>query len=128
MWTYLTQPFARLTPASTVRAARSTCTSRTAVVTTDADRADEINYRALSSPGSGTNRQPRPPPRKKDMTMRSSVTGTHMIVLPGGGYAEHAPHEAEPVAQWLSDIGRAGKRVPLSALRTAPAAAQRAAR
>ena len=28
-----------------------------------------------------------------------------MIVLPGGGYAAHAPHEAEPVARWLGDIG-----------------------
>jgi predicted esterase len=26
------------------------------------------------------------------------VADTHVIVLPGGGYAEHAPHEAEPVA------------------------------
>jgi len=31
--------------------------------------------------------------------------GTHMIVLPGGGYAEHAAHEAEPVASWLGEIG-----------------------
>jgi hypothetical protein len=35
-----------------------------------------------------------------------------MIVLPGGGYAEHAPHEAEPVAEtyrpaWL--IGARGQ-------------------
>ena len=28
-----------------------------------------------------------------------------MIVLPGGGYAEHAPHEAEPVAEWLGELG-----------------------
>jgi acetyl esterase/lipase len=35
-----------------------------------------------------------------------------MIVLPGGGYAAHAPHEAEPVADWLSEIG-----VPTSVLR-----------
>jgi hypothetical protein len=25
--------------------------------------------------------------------------------LPGGGYAVHAPHEAEPVARWLGEIG-----------------------
>ena len=31
--------------------------------------------------------------------------GTHMIVLPGGGYAEHAAHEAEPVARWLGEKG-----------------------
>src|SRR6266550_2149150 len=37
--------------------------------------------------------------------MNSSLPGTHMIVLPGGGYAEHAPHEAEPVASWLGDLG-----------------------
>lgn len=33
------------------------------------------------------------------------MTGTHMIVLPGGGYAEHAPYEAEPIAAWLGDLG-----------------------
>ncbi|MFF2127202.1 alpha/beta hydrolase [Streptomyces olivochromogenes] len=33
------------------------------------------------------------------------MTGTHMIVLPGGGYAEHAAHEAEPVVDWLDDMG-----------------------
>ena len=37
---------------------------------------------------------------------------THMIVLPGGGYAGHAPHEAEPVAGWLGEIG-----VPASVFR-----------
>ena len=29
----------------------------------------------------------------------------HIIVLPGGGYHNHAPHEAEPVADWLSSLG-----------------------
>src|SRR6266436_598408 len=37
--------------------------------------------------------------------MDTPVASTHMIVLPGGGYAEHAPHEAEPVARWLGEIG-----------------------
>ena len=37
--------------------------------------------------------------------MSVSVPRTHMIVLPGGGYAEHAPHEAEPVASWLGEMG-----------------------
>ena len=27
---------------------------------------------------------------------------THMIVLPGGGYFQHAAHKAEPVATWLT--------------------------
>jgi acetyl esterase/lipase len=35
-----------------------------------------------------------------------------MIVLPGGGYAEHAVHEAEPIADWLGRIG-----VPASVFR-----------
>ena len=37
--------------------------------------------------------------------MNDPAASTHMIVLPGGGYAEHAPHEAEPVAEWLNGIG-----------------------
>jgi acetyl esterase/lipase len=40
------------------------------------------------------------------------VTSTHIIVLPGGGYAAHAPYEAEPVADWLGEIG-----VPASVFR-----------
>jgi len=31
--------------------------------------------------------------------------GTYVIVLPGGGYAEHAPHEGEPIAGWLRGLG-----------------------
>ncbi len=33
------------------------------------------------------------------------MADTHVIVLPGGGYAEHAAHEAEPVATWLAGTG-----------------------
>ncbi len=29
----------------------------------------------------------------------------HVIVLPGGGYAEHAAHEGEPIARWLGGLG-----------------------
>jgi acetyl esterase/lipase len=29
----------------------------------------------------------------------------HVIVLPGGGYAEHVPHEGEPIVAWLNDLG-----------------------
>lgn len=29
----------------------------------------------------------------------------HLIVLPGGGYHRHAPHEGEPVALWLRGLG-----------------------
>ena len=39
-----------------------------------------------------------------------------MIVLPGGGYAEHVAHEAEPIAAWLGGLGVAASvfRYPLS--------------
>src|SRR4029077_10021374 len=54
--------------------------------------------------------------------------GTHMIVLPGGGYAAHAPHEAEPVASWLSEIGMQASvfRYPLNVRYPAPLDALRA--
>jgi len=62
------------------------------------------------------------------MTVTISETGTHMIVLPGGGYAEHAPHEAEPVVGWLGDIGVQGSvfRYPLNARHPKPLYALRA--
>jgi acetyl esterase/lipase len=28
-----------------------------------------------------------------------------MLILPGGGYHAHAPHETEPVAKWLNEAG-----------------------
>ena len=28
-----------------------------------------------------------------------------MIVLPGGGYAQHVAHEAEPIVGWLNGLG-----------------------
>jgi acetyl esterase/lipase len=31
--------------------------------------------------------------------------GDHVIVLPGGAYAEHAQHEGRPVVRWLQDNG-----------------------
>jgi acetyl esterase/lipase len=54
--------------------------------------------------------------------------GTHMIVLPGGGYADHAPHEAEPVARWLGEIGVQASvfRYPLNVQHPVPLAALRA--
>ncbi len=52
----------------------------------------------------------------------SRPPGTHMIVLPGGGYATHAPHEAEPVAGWLGEIGVQASvfRYPLNVRHPAP--------
>jgi acetyl esterase/lipase len=52
----------------------------------------------------------------------------HVIVLPGGGYAEHAQHEAEPVARWLAGIGVQASvfRYPLEVRHPAPLQALRA--
>jgi acetyl esterase/lipase len=65
---------------------------------------------------------------ERDHVHLTSADSTHMIVLPGGGYAQHAPHEAEPVAGWLSDRGvRASVfRYPLEARHPAPLNALRA--
>ena len=54
--------------------------------------------------------------------------GTDVIVLPGGGYAEHVAHEAEPVAGWLEALGvSAGVfRYPLHARHPVPLEAARA--
>jgi len=56
------------------------------------------------------------------------VASTHMIVLPGGGYAAHAPHEAEPVARWLGETGVQASvfRYPLNVRHPAPLDALRA--
>jgi acetyl esterase/lipase len=32
-------------------------------------------------------------------------TSPHLIVLPGGGYASDVAHEAEPVVEWLDELG-----------------------
>src|SRR5271154_5516052 len=54
--------------------------------------------------------------------MNFPVADTHMIVLPGGGYAAHAPHEAEPVAGWLGEMGVQASvfRYPLNVRHPAP--------
>jgi acetyl esterase/lipase len=56
------------------------------------------------------------------------VASTHVIVLPGGGYATHTPHEAEPVARWLTGIGVSANvfRYPLTVRHPAPLEALRA--
>src|ERR1700728_2269366 len=62
------------------------------------------------------------------MTTSAESSGVHMIVLPGGGYAAHAPHEAEPVARWLGEIGLQASvfRYPLNVRHPAPLDALRA--
>lgn len=36
---------------------------------------------------------------------RSTKAAPAVLVLPGGGYAKQADHEAEPVAEWLASLG-----------------------
>ena len=45
---------------------------------------------------------------RRDPNGRRSIlggSGTHLIVLPGGGYATHAAHEGEPIVGWLRGLG-----------------------
>ncbi len=60
--------------------------------------------------------------------MTMPVGATHMIVLPGGGYAQHAAHEAEPVARWLGEQGVQASvfRYPLNVRHPVPLDALRA--
>lgn len=56
------------------------------------------------------------------------MAGTHMIVLPGGWYATHAPYEAEPIVDWLTGLGIQASvfRYPLNVRHPAPLEALRA--
>jgi acetyl esterase/lipase len=51
-----------------------------------------------------------------------------ILVLPGGGYRVHAPHEAEPVADWLASLGWRTRvvRYPLETRHPLPLEAVRA--
>ncbi|MFF4434427.1 alpha/beta hydrolase [Streptomyces sp. NPDC001513] len=44
-------------------------------------------------------------PASRGQTEQVHPATTHLIVLPGGGYATHATHEAEPIVAWLSTLG-----------------------
>jgi acetyl esterase/lipase len=44
----------------------------------------------------------RPPLRRSSLR---PVTGLHLIVLPGGGCAQHVAHEGEPIVDWLNGLG-----------------------
>jgi acetyl esterase/lipase len=50
------------------------------------------------------------------------MTETHMIVLPGGGYAAHVANEAEPIADWLHGLSYNASvfRYPLNVRHPAP--------
>jgi acetyl esterase/lipase len=58
----------------------------------------------------------------------STGLATHLIVLPGGGYSEHVPNEAEPVVHWLTGLGARASvfRYPLLVRHPAPLDALRA--
>ena len=59
--------------------------------------------------------------------MNLARLNAHVIVLPGGGYAAHTPHEAEPVVDWLAGLGLQSSvfRYPLQARHPAPLLALR---
>lgn len=61
------------------------------------------------------------------MISPADAPGT-ILVLPGGGYARHADHEAEPVADWLRSLGWASRvvRYPVETLHPGPLEAVRA--
>jgi hypothetical protein len=55
-----------------------------------------------------------------------TVGASHVIVLPGGGYAEHSPNESTPVARWLNDndisasVFRCSNAIPFRCRRSVP--------
>src|ERR1700754_3413723 len=57
-----------------------------------------------------------------------NVDAPHIIVLPGGGYAEHTEHEGAPVAGWLQKRGASASvfRYPLQQRHPIPLDALRA--
>ncbi|WP_405593277.1 alpha/beta hydrolase [Streptomyces sp. NBC_01092] len=67
-----------------------------------------------------------PAPRGRGVRVHPATT--HLIVLPGGGYASHAPHEAEPIVAWLSALGLSASvfRYPLQVRHPEPLLALRA--
>lgn len=54
---------------------------------------------------------------------------THVLVLPGGSYATHAPRSSEPIVDWLSSIGASASvlRYPVLTQHPGPLRAVRAA-
>src|SRR5712691_1612468 len=56
------------------------------------------------------------------------MSSVHAIILPGGGYQGHAPHEAEPVAALLESLGLSASvfRYPLNTRHPGPLDAVRA--
>ena len=60
--------------------------------------------------------------------MSSVRSETHFIVLPGGGYAAHAENEAQPIVEWLGELGITATvmRYPLHAKHPIPLDAVRA--
>lgn len=61
--------------------------------------------------------------------MSSPGSEAHFLVLPGGGYADYAENEAEPIVDWLRGLGILASvlRYPLRARHTAPLDAVRSA-
>ncbi len=48
---------------------------------------------------------PQAPPHLRPYLLAGDTPRACIIVCSGGGYVQHAPHEGEPVAQWLNGLG-----------------------
>jgi acetyl esterase/lipase len=49
--------------------------------------------------------EPQAPPTLTAYLPRGGQRTSACVVLPGGGYGGHAPHEGEPIARWLVGLG-----------------------
>ena len=58
----------------------------------------------------------------------SDALATHVVVLPGGGYAQHVAHEGQPIVDWLNGLGLQASvfRYPLQVRHPEPLHALRA--
>jgi acetyl esterase/lipase len=57
------------------------------------------------APGALGDRPEDKPSLTSYVSTSQAATGSAVIVCPGGAYSRLAPHEGEPVAQWLNSIG-----------------------
>jgi acetyl esterase/lipase len=69
------------------------------------EKPSEILLWPNGAPGARGDRPEDKPSLTPYLTVSGTATGGAVIVCPGGGYVRLAPHEGEPVAQWLNTLG-----------------------
>ncbi|HWC17590.1 MAG TPA: alpha/beta hydrolase [Terriglobales bacterium] len=69
-----------------------------------AAQTNEILLWPNGTPGA-LGQRPEDKPTLRPYLSVTKPTGAAVIVCPGGGYSHLAPHEGEPIAQWLNSIG-----------------------